>query len=167
MSSTVRPGASVPMPPRCGAVRRLLAEEVRLLPCSPRAWTSTRSACAVDINQIPTGYSAADGQRLHDHLETATVLLASTAPICMGHGMAARGAGRPSSAVGISLPHVLYRLYRPAVLVHGAHDAMMEHGARSLLMGRGEANLQPHSSFLSKTSITSSYPTFLFRILFA
>ncbi len=42
----------------------------------------------VDINQIPTALLTASA---FNHLETATVLLASTAPICMGHGMAARG----------------------------------------------------------------------------
>jgi microsomal dipeptidase-like Zn-dependent dipeptidase len=37
----------------------------------------------VDINQVGVPVDI-------NHLETATVLLASTAPICMGHGMAAR-----------------------------------------------------------------------------
>jgi hypothetical protein len=71
-------------------VRRLLAEEVR--PCaSCRARHAgvdiNQVGVPVDINQIPTALLTASA---FNHLETATVLLASTAPICMGHGMAAR-----------------------------------------------------------------------------
>ena len=75
---------------------------LRLLPCSPcgRGHQPGRRA----RGHQPDSYSAADGQRLN-HLETATVLLASTAPICMGHGAwphevaEGQGAGRPSSAI--------------------------------------------------------------------
>ena len=72
-------------------VRRLLAEEVRLLPCSPRAWKINQVGVRRGDAQIPTALLTASA---FNHLETATVLLArSTAPICMGHGMAARGGG--------------------------------------------------------------------------
>ena len=79
------------------------ADEVRCGACSPRRCASCRARHAgvdinqvgvpvVDINQIPTALLTASA---FNHLETATVLLASTAPICMhvcmGHGMAARG----------------------------------------------------------------------------
>ena len=74
-------------------MRRLLAEEVRLLLASCRARHAgvdiNQVGVPVDIfNQIPTALLTASA---FNHLETATVLLASTAPICMGHGMAARG----------------------------------------------------------------------------
>ena len=73
-------------------MRRLLAEEVRLLLASCRARHAgvdiNQVGVPVDINQIPTALLTASA---FNHLEPATVLLASTAPICMGHGMAARG----------------------------------------------------------------------------
>ena len=73
-------------------MRRLLAEEVARCACaSCRARHAgvdiNQVGVPVDINQIPTVLLTASA---FNHLETATVLLASTAPICMGHGMAAR-----------------------------------------------------------------------------
>lgn len=89
LSSTVRPGASVPMPPtRCGAAPA--RRGWRCASCRARhaGVDINQVGVPVDINQIPTALLTASA---FNHLDTATVLLASTAPICMGHGMAARG----------------------------------------------------------------------------
>ena len=116
LSSTVRPGASVPMPPRCGAapVRRggappaVLAKGVDII-------INQVGVRRGHHNQIP--YSAADGQRLQPPRDRHRAAREHGRPICMRHGMAAhevaegQGAGRPSNTVRISLLHAL--LYWP------------------------------------------------------